>query len=456
MKTIVFAAVLFAVTAASVPAFAQDDQQQDAALQGSCIPGGFGTTKSAECEINALLEASKKIPDFAPRLQAKLALQDLLKQLKTSGECSDLKAIETSFNKIKGLMKKFNVESAEAQKQPLLPDRHSLLSQSSINLLQGLAGISPLDLANTAPVTKSISVGLGGSDSFNREVKVTGTAQLPWGQKPMGTSLTGAWHPEVFSTGCSQYLFNANVTYDDKWKPTSATSNLTQQYSGELLHFSNLFGGVHTVLMGGAYHDNSQGIAYDVEPAVGVFGRWPNEADPSSPKHQFKLILGLAAQADIESLIKATQNTALGGLRTYFLWQWKPKTATGKDAKGIAQVFKDKDPKMCEFLVDPKTDPKVNEKACKLLLDAVKTNGKPDQRHTFAFNLKGFLPAVTPTVYGHASAMASYDYKLTTKFSLSFSVLDTYYSTVSAGYSHNSLTPAFSLKWTPPAAGAGG
>jgi len=304
-------------------------------------------------------------------------------------------------------------------------------------------------------IGNSISVGLDGTDSFNREVKATAGIQEKFGKVPPG-EYSGEFTPEFWRKDRSAYVVNVAAAYDDKWKalPTAPgkpnLSNLTQTYSGQLLQLSNLLK-INTMLSGAIYHDNSQGIVYDFEPALGYFAHWPGttKKHPVAPKKNYLVYLGVAAQGDIDSQYGSARTTYDEGVRTYFLWQWKPKNNTKESGVVIGSKQYDCHPR--------EPDPGLSlhpleglaiANACKEI-ESYSANA-PFSRHTFAFNFRGFLPPADPTVHGHASAMVSYDYKLSSKFSLSFSVLDSYYATVSPTYSHNSLVPSFSLKFTPP------
>ena len=173
-------------------------------------------------------------------------------------------------------------------------------------------------------------------------------------------------------------------------------------------------------------------------------------------KSAHQVILGLGAQGDIYSTYGSTSTVDKVGLRTYFLWQWKPVHPVK-----LAQVYSTTGSSLCDQLGnDPdkvkesKTPPSNNPdfdkfQACQDLNKYIQQSAKNTPRHTVTFNLRGFLPGTDTTAYGHASAMAEYDYKLSSNFSLSFSVLDSYYSTVAKGYDHNSLIPTFNVKFTP-------
>jgi hypothetical protein len=271
-----------------------------------------------------------------------------------------------------------------------------------------LALSNPNNNASTALPSPSIALGLSGSDSFNRDVRVTLTVQYPFGMQPDGGAWKGDLKTPVFSTSNSAYIPSVSFSYDDKWKaaPSKAgasnPSTVTQQYSGELLNLSNLFH-LHTVIGMSGYHDNSQGVVYDLEPTVGLFALWTSMSASSrlnfaKLKTSDFLIVGLAGQGDFTQQYGTTSLSSLGGLHAYTLAQWIPKQA-------------------------PKS--------------------------TIGFNLRGFLATTDPASNGHASAATSYSYNFTSGLAFSLAVVDTYYASVPSGYNHNSLAPTISLKFTP-------
>ena len=386
--------VLCGAMAAAMPALAQNTTVCQTTADST------SQTQSTWDQLVGILalkidKAITSIPDTETNpaeLTRRKALQKLQDELKKEGGCANLKSISDEFDKIS---------------KPKPPVR--------------ALTIPPVNPANNPSTTideKSISLALKGMDSFNREVSATATIQYNFGKQPEGKIFTGKLTPKFYDLASSEYIFNVSASYDDKWKaapskPGAANySSLTQQYAGEVLQLSNLFN-VHTVIFGSAYHDNSQGVIYDVEPGLGVYLRWNGKpvtgksapacttngkpAAPPPPKYQ--AILGLSAQADIDLQSTDAHATTLGGLNTY------------------------------------------------LLLKQTSDNAK----NTVGFNLRGFLPAIETAANGHASAIVTDDYKFTDEWSLSFSVLDTYYSTVPATYSHNSLTPTIGVKFTPKA-----
>jgi hypothetical protein len=320
-----------------------------------------------------------KIPSCKPTqndLDKRKKLLELQTELKSNGPCADLQSISDQLDKI------------------LVPN--TLMSGA-------MSGRSPFDTPSTKKGENSITIGLNGSDSFNREVGATAKIQYNFGNQPDGGTFHEKLTSNFYCTDCNEYIFNINANYDDRWKaapskPGAANySNVTQQYSGEVLQLSNLFH-AHTVISGSAYHDNSQGVLYDVEPGIGVFFRWPGNPKPSQPAN-YQAILGLAGQADIDMQYTDAHATTLGGLHTYLLLRY----GTNQEAK-----------------------------------------------NTIGFNLRGFLPAIETAANGHASAIVTDDFAITRdkQWSLSFSILDSYYSTVPTSYSHNSLTPSISIKFT--------
>jgi hypothetical protein len=122
------------------------------------------------------------------------------------------------------------------------------------------------------------------------------------------------------------------------------------------------------------------------------------QATTSPQPLKYQAILGLSGVANIDVQYGNAQAATLGGLNTYLLLKYTSDNA----------------------------------------------------RNTVGFNLRGFLPAIETMANGHAGAIFTDDFKLTKdkKWSLSFSVLDSYYSTVPASYSHNSLTPTLGIKFT--------
>lgn len=331
---------------------------------------------------------------------------------------------------------------------------------------------SPADTASTSIGMKNFALGLGGGDAFNREVKVTAGAQYPLGTVP--NRRLRSWLPSqhnLFGTVCSQYIFNLAAAYDDKWKATSSPSNLTQTYFGEVVDLNRLLGGINTVIYGAAYHDNSQGIRYDIEPAMGVFLHWGKgvksttaeasketvaDGGPQKSESKYTTVLGLAAEGDVALEYFASGVSTHYGLRTYFLWQFKPSHQADKD-----KIFAATEAQICDQLGtklkqgDVSDESRSKFQACQDLNQYLKSQSKTS-RHTFAFNLRGFLPTVDTLAYGHASAKFEYDYKFSPKWSLSVSALDTYYSTVPTApsytkltFNHNSFIPALSVAYTP-------
>jgi len=358
------------------------------------------TCSHTMCELSTNIdEAIAKIPaaETNPnQVKKRNDLQELKSELKKAKTCDDFQKISDRFDKITGRVFIRFVPNAPR---------------------------SPFDTPSTTIGAKSITLGLSGTDAFNREVSAAVAIQYNIGTQPDGGKFKGPLTRKFYCTACSEYIFNFKANYDDKWKAAPSTpgaanlSNLTQQYSGEVMQLSNLFH-AHTIILGSAYHDNSQGVRYDVEPGFGVYFRWngkPVKGDDksTSPKDgqatstqattspqplKYQAILGLSGVANIDVQYGNAQAATLGGLNTYLLLKYTSDNA----------------------------------------------------RNTVGFNLRGFLPAIETMANGHAGAIFTDDFKLTKdkKWSLSFSVLDSYYSTVPASYSHNSLTPTLGIKFT--------
>lgn len=225
--------------------------------------------------------------------------------------------------------------------------------------------------------------------------------------------ITGAYK-KPFSKGGSATMLTFDTSYDDKWKVLHpGTLSQVPAYSGEVLNMSDMMHGAHTFFGGSMSHSVAQGIVYDFEPEFGFFALWPgaksyNYRAPTTQtfhtrdtlKQTQQLMLGVAAQIDNQSLYskKTTWNE---GLRAYVLWVWKP-------------------------------------------------GSKPQStRNTLLLNFKGFLPASNTLQYGHASAVAQYDMRITQRLSMTISLLDNYYSTVPKFASHNALLPTLSFNFGP-------
>ena len=261
------------------------------------------------------------------------------------------------------------------------------------------------DKASTDPAQKQVLLSLSGSDSFDREIKVSASASYPFGTMPSEKKFwKGDFDPNIFSPRCSYSIPSVDIAYDDKWDATSGqASKLTQQYTGEIVNLSNLLGGLHTAVTFAGYHDSAQGIRYDTEESIGAYGKWHlpiPDIDLSGSDNPNFVIVSLAGEWDTQKTDGEKQASQLGGLRTYVL----------------ARYQRDK-----------------------------------ESRSHIGFNLRGFLPFVDTIDNGHASAMFMWERSLdkTKQWTLTFKTVDTYYSTVPAKYSHNALNPTIGIAYKP-------
>jgi hypothetical protein len=69
--------------------------------------------------------------------------------------------------------------------------------------------------------------------------------------------------------GKARTTLNLSASYDDKWKATANSSNVTQVYAGQLQQLFILGGTGAVVASGNAYKNNSQGIILDQEYGFG-------------------------------------------------------------------------------------------------------------------------------------------------------------------------------------------
>jgi hypothetical protein len=168
------------------------------------------------------------------------------------------------------------------------------------------------------PLLRKASVSITGYDSASRDIggKVTldfdhGLPNEGWGQTTLLTS----------------------GTYDDKWKSTPLSSNVTQNYSGQLSQLIDLSPSTAWGPYASAYHNNTQGIRVEQ-----IYGAGVTQVVKLRKGYYLSLILGM--QAMLDNLYAPGGSTNLGGVHVGAELDHQFRNRISIDLKlGVTPVF---------------------------------------------------------------------------------------------------------------------
>ena len=142
------------------------------------------------------------------------------------------------------------------------------------------------------PLLRKFSISMSGFDSASRDVGAKVTMDFDHGHQNEG------W-------GETQFLTSG--TYDDKWKATPFSSNVTQNYSASLFQVKQLRPSTAWGPYASAYHNNTQGIRVEQ-----IYGGGVTQVVKLASNDYLSLSLGM--QAMLENIYSPGKSTDLGGL----------------------------------------------------------------------------------------------------------------------------------------------
>lgn len=143
------------------------------------------------------------------------------------------------------------------------------------------------------PLLLSASIALAGFDSAAKDAGGKVTFSLTHGLQDEGSGAT---------------FFNASTTYDDKWKSTPLSSNVTHNYWGFLSQSWAINSLTAWGLFANAYHNNSLGIRVDQDYGVGI------TREVKMPNKDY-LTLMVVGQAMLFNLYSPGKDAKLGGVK---------------------------------------------------------------------------------------------------------------------------------------------
>jgi hypothetical protein len=142
------------------------------------------------------------------------------------------------------------------------------------------------------PLLRKASVSVTGYDSASRDV---------------GAKVTLDFDHGLQNKGLGETQFVVSGTYDDKWKHTAFSSNVTQNYSASLFQLKQLRPSTAWGPYASAYHNNTQGIRVEQ-----IYGAGITQAVELTTKYYLSLSIGM--QAMLDNLYTPGNSTNLGGL----------------------------------------------------------------------------------------------------------------------------------------------
>jgi hypothetical protein len=142
------------------------------------------------------------------------------------------------------------------------------------------------------PLLRKVSISVSGYDSESRDVGAKGTLDFDHGLQ---------------NEGLGETEFVTSGTYDDKWKHTAFSSNVTQNYSASLFQLRQLRPSTAWGPYASAYHNNTQGIRVEQ-----IYGAGITQAIKLATHDYLSLSVGM--QAMLENLYTPGKSTNLGGL----------------------------------------------------------------------------------------------------------------------------------------------
>jgi hypothetical protein len=142
------------------------------------------------------------------------------------------------------------------------------------------------------PLLRKASISVSGFDSASKDV---------------GAKVSLYFDHGLQNEGLGETQFLISGTYDDKWKHTAFSSNVTQNYSASLFQLRQLRPSTAWGPYATAYHNNTQGIRVEQ-----IYGAGITQAVKLGSSDYLSLSFGM--QAMLENLYTPGISTNLGGL----------------------------------------------------------------------------------------------------------------------------------------------
>jgi hypothetical protein len=142
------------------------------------------------------------------------------------------------------------------------------------------------------PLLTKASLSVSGTESASRDVGGKVQLDLDHGHQ---------------NAGWGETEFTSNVSYDDKWKHTALSSNVTENYSGHLSQLRLFRPSTAFVPYGGAYRNNTQGIRVEQTYGAGL-------AHGMGLAKGVSCQLGAALEGILDNLYSPGTSTKLVGL----------------------------------------------------------------------------------------------------------------------------------------------
>jgi len=177
---------------------------------------------------------------------------------------------------------------------PFPPGTYVWLDQVTIlSANRGKTSTTSTPVRVPVPLLRKATLSVSGYDSASRDVGATATVDLDHG---------------LANEGWGETRFLASGSYDDKWKHAPLSSNVTQNYYGDLQQYRQFRRTTYFVPYAHAYHNNSQGIRIEQIYGAGL-------SQPVTLPHGYYLELGAGAQGLFENLYAPGPSANLFGLR---------------------------------------------------------------------------------------------------------------------------------------------
>jgi len=144
----------------------------------------------------------------------------------------------------------------------------------------------------SVPLLRKASLSITGYDSASKDI---------------GGKVTLDFDRGLPSEGWGQTTLVTSGTYDDKWKSSPLSSNVTQNYSGKLSQLIDLSPSTAWGPYASAYHNNTQGIRVEQ-----IYGAGVTQIVKLRKGYYLSLILGM--QAMLDNLYAPGLSTNLGGV----------------------------------------------------------------------------------------------------------------------------------------------
>jgi hypothetical protein len=265
------------------------------------------------------------------------------------------------------------------------------------------------------------------------------------------------WKPAHFgglSSKDSRWAFDESANYDDKWQSVGVDkSKVTQVYSGSAANFSNLLG-VPTTLLGGAYHNNSQGIWAEGEYGIGLNKHWSayddyvsnhkySPGDKDKPKEDCTRDRSSKELAEDRYCTEEWTILISGDLREVNDF---PYTSANFNRTGVG---------FYALLTKGLGQPSAPSNGDAGAASAKESDASSvEYKQMIKMDVLGFAPFSDPLVNGRVGADFAYSYKLSDAWSLTVLASDLYYATVpptfgSTSFRPNAFASSIGIKFNP-------